>query len=324
MMVDIRHIEKLLDRYMEGENTQEELRELKDYFRQAKDIPEGLLPYKEMFEVLEKPTVIPSVEALEALAAPRHGRKQGWLWYWIAAACVAGMIVMLLFPSANEERDAPRIAKAVTKVDKPKDIAPEPLAVVERQKAKGEGQKTKVKGQRSKVERQRVTEVASEEDDDMEIIVPSDEPKAYAASSATTEDDDYQDPDKVDDFIAKLALYNHAERVALKNASQNDDEQTAEVYVFQDNKDMDLFGKLLMVACWYKSDTPGYFLSFSQLQFLFRLKDMKKSRSRLWQAERIGNKILIYCANVPLGTKINSTIYKEYRQKFIQQNNITF
>ena len=30
MKVDIQHIEKLLDRYMEGENTQDELRELKD------------------------------------------------------------------------------------------------------------------------------------------------------------------------------------------------------------------------------------------------------------------------------------------------------
>ena len=59
MKIDIQHIEKLLDRYMEGENTQDELRVLKDYFLQTKDIPENLLPYKEMFEVLEKPNIIP-------------------------------------------------------------------------------------------------------------------------------------------------------------------------------------------------------------------------------------------------------------------------
>ena len=71
MKVDIQHIEKLLDRYMEGENTQGELRELKDYFLQTKDIPESLLPYKEMFEVLEKPNIIPSVEALDSLLQPK-------------------------------------------------------------------------------------------------------------------------------------------------------------------------------------------------------------------------------------------------------------
>ena len=32
MKRDITYIQELLDRYMEGENTQEELRELKEYF----------------------------------------------------------------------------------------------------------------------------------------------------------------------------------------------------------------------------------------------------------------------------------------------------
>ena len=327
MKRDITYIQELLDRYMEGENTQEELRELKEYFLHTDDIPHEFLPYKEMFELLEKPTVIPSVKALEAFTQPKQKRKQiKQLWYWIAAACVAGLVVMLLYPSANEEKDAPQIAKAETKVEKPKEIAPEPLSIVKEEISKDKPKSSKSRPTHSiaKAKAPIVPEVTEEEDDAMEIIVPSDEPKAYATSSDTSTDDNYQDPDKVDEFIAKLALYNHAEKVALKNTSQNDNEQIANVYVFQNNKEIDLFGKLLMVACWYKSDTPGYFLNFSQLQFLFRLKDIKKNRSHLWQAEQIGNKILIYCANVPLGTKINSTIYKEYRQKFIQQNNITF
>ena len=113
---DITHIQELLDRYMDGENTQEELRELKEYFLHTDDIPHEFLPYKEMFELLEKPTVIPSVKALEAFTQPKQKRKQiKQLWYWIAAACVAGMVVMLLYPSANEEKDAPQIAKAETK-----------------------------------------------------------------------------------------------------------------------------------------------------------------------------------------------------------------
>ena len=130
--------------------------------------------------------------------------------------------------------------------------------------------------------------------------------------------------EKRDEYIAKLAEINNVKKVSLKNASHKDTTQTATVYVFQDSKELDLFGKLLQVACWYKSDSPGYYLNFSQLQFLFQLKDMKKSRSHMWQAERIGHQILVYMVRVPIGAKINSANYKEYRQKLIQQNNMTF
>ena len=167
MKVDIQHIEKLLDRYMEGENTQDELRELKDYFQQTKDIPESLLPYKEMFELLEKPTIIPSVEALETLAAPKQKRRQIKLWYWIAAACVAGMIVMLLYPSANEEKEAPQIAKVETKVDKPKNIAPEPLPIVKEEISKDKQKTSKPHPAHSiaKTKTPIVPEVAEEDDE---------------------------------------------------------------------------------------------------------------------------------------------------------------
>ena len=44
----------------------------------------------------------------------------------------------------------------------------------------------------------------------------------------------------------------------------------------------------------------------------------------MWQAERIGHQILVYMVRVPIGAKFNSVNYKEYRQKLIQQNNMTF
>ena len=326
MKVDIQHIEKLLDRYMEGENTQDELRELKDYFLQTKDIPESLLPYKEMFEVLEKPTTIPSVEALDSLLQPKQKSNRAMLLPWIAAACVGGLVIMLLRPSAEKDIDMPHIAKVLPKVAEPQVKQPETMTTTKSEEWFKEKPVSSIKSKKTNAGKSSEQEVSrsENENEDIEIIVPDDEPRAYAASKENTDDERYQDPAKMDEYIAKLAEINNVNKVSLKDASQKDSTMTATVYVFQDSKELDLFGKLLQVACWYKSDSPGYYLNFSQLQFLFQLKDMKKNRSHMWQAERIGHQILVYMVRVPIGAKINSANYKEYRQKLIQQNNMTF
>lgn len=326
MKVDIQHIEKLLDRYMEGENTQDELRELKDYFLQTKDIPESLLPYKEMFEVLEKPNIIPSVEALDSLLQPKQKSNRAMLLPWIVAACVVGLVIMLLRPSAEKDIDMPHIAKVLPKVAEPQVRQPETMTTTKSEEWFKEKPVSSIKSKKTNAGKSSEQEVSrsENENEDIEIIVPDDEPRAYAASKENTDDDRYQDPAKMDEYIAKLAEINNVNKVSLKDASQKDSTMTATVYVFQDSKELDLFGKLLQVACWYKSDSPGYYLNFSQLQFLFQLKDMKKSRSYMWQAERIGHQILVYMVRVPIGAKINSANYKEYRQKLIQQNNMTF
>ena len=326
MKVDIQYIEKLLDRYMEGENTQDELRELKDYFLQTKDIPESLLPYKEMFEVLEKPNIIPSVEALDSLLQPKQKSNRAMLLPWIVAACVVGLVIMLLRPSAEKDIDMPHIAKVLPKVAEPQVKQPETMTTTKSEEWFKEKTVSSIKSKKTNAGKSSEQEVSrsENENEDIEIIVPDDEPRAYAASKENTDDDRYQDPAKMDEYIAKLAEINNVNKVSLKDASQKDSTMTATVYVFQDSKELDLFGKLLQVACWYKSDSPGYYLNFSQLQFLFQLKDMKKSRSYMWQAERIGHQILVYMVRVPIGAKINSANYKEYRQKLIQQNNMTF
>jgi hypothetical protein len=326
MKVDIQHIEKLLDRYMEGENTQDELRVLKDYFLQTKDIPENLLPYKEMFEVLEKPNIIPSVEALDSLLQPKQKSNRAMLLPWIVAACVVGLVIMLLRPSAEKDIDMPHIAKVLPKVAEPQVRQPETMTTTKSEEWFKEKPVSSIKSKKTNAGKSSEQEVSrsENENEDIEIIVPDDEPRAYAASKENTDDERYQDPAKMDEYIAKLAEINNVNKVSLKDASQKDSTMTATVYVFQDSKELDLFGKLLQVACWYKSDSPGYYLNFSQLQFLFQLKDMKKSRSYMWQAERIGHQILVYMVRVPIGAKINSANYKEYRQKLIQQNNMTF
>lgn len=326
MKVDIQYIEKLLDRYMEGENTQDELRELKDYFLQTKDIPESLLPYKEMFEVLEKPNIIPSVEALDSLLQPKQKSNRAMLLPWIVAACVVGLVIMLLRPSAEKDIDMPHIAKVLPKVAEPQVKQPETMTTTKSEEWFKEKPVSSIKSKKTNAGKSSEQEVSrsESENEDIEIIVPDDEPRAYAASKENTDDERYQDPAKMDEYIAKLAEINNVNKVSLKDASQKDSTMTATLYVFQDSKELDLFGKLLQVACWYKSDSPGYYLNFSQLQFLFQLKDMKKNRSYMWQAERIGHQILVYMVRVPIGAKFNSANYKEYRQKLIQQNNMAF
>lgn len=233
---------------------------------------------------------------------------------------------MLLRPSAEKDIDMPHIAKVLPKVAEPQVRQPETMTTTKSEEWFKEKPVSSIKSKKTNAGKSSEQEVSrsENENEDIEIIVPDDEPRAYAASKENTDDDRYQDPAKMDEYIAKLAEINNVNKVSLKDASQKDSTMTATVYVFQDSKELDLFGKLLQVACWYKSDSPGYYLNFSQLQFLFQLKDMKKSRSYMWQAERIGHQILVYMVRVPIGAKINSANYKEYRQKLIQQNNMTF
>ena len=144
MKRDITYIQELLDRYMEGENTQEELRELKEYFLHTDDIPHEFLPYKEMFELLEKPTVIPSVKALESLTLPKQKKKKFKLWHWIVAACVTGWLVIFLNPPECEKNNAPQIAEVVPKVVKPQnDVVPEPLPIVKEDTIKDKSRTSK-------------------------------------------------------------------------------------------------------------------------------------------------------------------------------------
>ena len=97
-----------LGRYMDGESTQEELRALKEYFANTKDLPAELLPYAQMFAVLEEKPETPSVEALDRFSegqvpAVRRGVK---LWPLVAAACVAAFAVIFLTPPKYEENMA--------------------------------------------------------------------------------------------------------------------------------------------------------------------------------------------------------------------------
>ena len=98
-------IRTYINRYLEGESTQEELKALKEYFAGSQDLPKDLIPYAKMFTIIDEKQATPSTEALDRFSevqAPTTSRRIP-LWPFIAAACVAAFAVILLAPPQHEE-----------------------------------------------------------------------------------------------------------------------------------------------------------------------------------------------------------------------------
>ncbi len=152
-------------------------------------------------------------------------------------------------------------------------------------------------------------------------ISASQDPNIHYATLSLTEDSvPYQDPARVDDFIAKLAEYHKVKQGELTCSQPIDSSVVSSVYVFPDKDDINLFNRLLQVACWYNSKTPGYHLNFSQQQFFFELKDMRRQLQYRWIAERINGRILFYSTQAPIGVKESSACYQQYRDELMYQN----
>ena len=146
----------------------------------------------------------------------------------------------------------------------------------------------------------------------------------YAAHDPAEETMPYQDPARVDEFIEKMADYHNVKEGQLKCATANDSNVVSRVYVFPDKKEVDVFGRLLQVACCYSDETPGYHLNFSHQQFFFELKDQRKQLQYRWIAERINGRILLYGTNAPIGAQTSAACYQEYRNELMHSNSINF
>ena len=144
----------------------------------------------------------------------------------------------------------------------------------------------------------------------------------YAAHDPAEETEPYQDPARVDEFIEKMAAYHNVKEGQLKCAAANDSNVVSRVYVFPDKKEVDVFGRLLQVACCYSDETPGYHLNFSHQQFFFELKDQRRQLQYRWIAERINGRILLYGTNAPIGAQTSAACYQEYRNELMHTNSI--
>ena len=100
-------IRGLLVRYMEGESTQEEQRVLREFLRNAEELPADLKPYAQMFAILEEKVQTPTAEALDRLAegpVPATRRRMP-LWPLLAAACIAAFAFIFLTPPREEDEN---------------------------------------------------------------------------------------------------------------------------------------------------------------------------------------------------------------------------
>lgn len=101
-------IRTYINRYLEGESTQEELRLMREYFRSTTDLPSDLAPLARMFALLDEKQPTPSAEALDRFSAEQAPvrRRTPWWSLLAAAACIAAVCFFLLVPSVAERNVA--------------------------------------------------------------------------------------------------------------------------------------------------------------------------------------------------------------------------
>ena len=102
------NIRELLARYMNGENSQKELRILKEYFADSPNLPDDLTPYAQMFALLDEKPQAPSVEALDRFSDIQmpEPRRRLPLWPIWAAACIAAFVIIFLTPPKQKDNMA--------------------------------------------------------------------------------------------------------------------------------------------------------------------------------------------------------------------------
>lgn len=249
-------------------------------------------------------------------------------WWWVAAAACVLLIIgigITMMPTGETMTTASNV---VAKVESPQ--ASVDVATSKEPKKEGtSSQKTvnKKTGKKQPAKKQKKQLRDSGKQQKTIPVSPTVSPAYtdhlhYASAELTKDTLPYQNPARVDEFIAKMAAYNHVKQGELQCTQPAGSNVVSSVYVFPDNKEIDVFGRLLQVACWYSDETPGYLLSFSHQQFFFELKDMRQQLQYRWIAERVNGKILLYGTHALLGTKESPACYQEYRDELMHTRSI--
>ena len=280
----------------------------------AIDDPDALTD--RIMESLPEQEVQPTAEMQQL----NHRTQTVALWRWLSIAASILLIIGIGTTLMKKERTSDS-GSLVAKVEETQDAAPVTAAAKEVKPIRTEAKPQTVKSQTMKLQT-RESQTAQPAKSDETYDEPTDPNLHYASNELTKDTVPYQDPARVDSFIAKLAANYDVKQGELKCSQPAGSNVVSSVYVFPDNKEIDLFNRLLQVACCYKNETPGYFLNFSHQQFFFELKDMRKQLKYRWIAERVNGKILFYGTHAPLGTKESSACYQEYRDELMHINSI--
>ena len=271
-----------------------------------------------IMESLPEQEVQPTAEMQQL----NHRTQTVALWRWLSIAASILLIIGIGTTLMKKERTSDS-GSLVAKVEETQDAAPVTAAAKDVKPIRTEAKPQTVKSQTMKLQT-RESQTAQPAKSDETYDEPTDPNLHYASNELTKDTVPYQDPARVDSFIAKLAANYDVKQGELKCSQPAGSNVVSSVYVFPDNKEIDLFNRLLQVACCYKNETPGYFLNFSHQQFFFELKDMRKQLKYRWIAERVNGKILFYGTHAPLGTKESSACYQEYRDELMHINSINY
>ena len=273
------------------------------------------------------------MEEREALQRQNRSRHTMRLWRWVAAAACILLIIgigVTMMPVEQEGDSEILMAQRKVPTSAPTPATEQPSdserPFLSQQKAVSLTAKGRVANPSRRTESPKATDqesardglIATQYDADSE---QQDDPNLhYAAADLTKDTVPYQDPARVDEFIAQLADYHQVKQGLLKCSQPAENNVESTVYVFPDKDEINLFGRLLQMACWYNNEMPGYHLNFSQQQFFFELKDMRRQLQYRWVAERINGRILFYSTHAPLGIKVSSACYQDYRNELMYQN----
>ena len=271
-----------------------------------------------IMESLPEQEVQPTAEMQQL----NHRTQAVALWRWLSIAASILLIIGIGTTLMKKERTSDS-GSLVAKVEETQDAAPVTAAAKEVKPIRTEAKPQTVKSQTMELQT-RESQTAQPAKSDETYDEPTDPNLHYASNELTKDTVPYQDPARVDSFIARLAANYDVKQGELKCSQPAGDDVASCVYVFPDTKEIDLFNRLLQVACCYTNETPGYFLNFSHQQFFFELKDMRKQLKYRWIAERVNGKILFYGTHAPLGTKESSACYQEYRDELMHINSINF
>ena len=261
--------------------------------------------------------------------------KSRRLWPWVAVAASFLLIIgigLTMMPTEQQTKPEAQVAQNTKKAPAIEPASDRERPFLSQQEAVSLTEKGRVANPSRRTERPKVNHGdgsldPSSGDCDQENrphdSEQQDDPNLHYATHDLSKDTvPYQDPARVDDFIAQLADYHQVKQGLLKCSQPAENNVENTVYVFPDKDEINLFGRLLQMACWYNNEMPGYHLNFSQQQFFFELKDMRKQLQYRWIAERINGRILFYGTHAPLGTKVSSACYQQYRNELMFQNSI--
>ena len=268
---------------------------------------------------------------MEARMDAKPVAKTRRLWPWVAVAASFLLIIgigLTMMPTEQQPKTEAMVAQNTKKAPAIEQPSESERPFLSQQEAVSLTEKGRVANPSRRTERPKATDQESASDGlkatqyDAEPDQLDDPNLHYASHDLSKDTIPYQDPARVDDFIEQLADYHQVKQGLLKCSQPVDDNVVNTVYVFPDKDEINLFGRLLQVACWYDSKTSGYHLNFSQEQFFFELKDVRRQLQYRWIAERINGRILLYGTHAPLGVKESSACYQEYRDELMFQHSI--